>query len=378
MKCSVAKKTLVKSLSHADTIAGSKSTIPVLSNVLLDTQGNEISILSSNLETGIKITDSVGVEEEGALAVNGRKLLSIIRELPEDDVIISSDEHNRLTVRSLSSAINAQFTIAGVSKDEFPEVRAEPDGDYIGVDAETFKSMIRKVIFSISSDENKYSLTGIFLEKDEDTINMVATDGKRLALVTRRGEELGVNMEQFEIPHDGVIVPKIVFSELLKYSFEKNSLRMGFSKNQIFFSYDNIRLASNLIEGKYPEYKKIIPADRTRYLIVEKSPFTHAIKRVSVLVDESYNQIKLSMRGGIMTLSSQNPTLGGAVEEISVEYEGEDIDIALNYVYLIDCLKEIDSDRITIDFENAERVITVKGSDEVGYINLIMPMKLNV
>jgi DNA polymerase-3 subunit beta len=97
-----------------------------------------------------------------------------------------------------------------------------------------------------------------------------------------------------------------------------------------------------------------------------------------VLVDESYNQIKLSMRGGIMTLSSQNPTLGGAVEEISVEYEGEDIDIALNYVYLIDCLKEIDSDRITIDFENAERVITVKGSDEVGYINLIMPMKLNV
>ena len=157
MICSVPKKKLVKYLSHADTIAGSKSTIPVLSNILLDVQGGDLSILSSNLETGIKITDSVSVEEEGALAVNGRKLLSIIRELPEDDVVMTVDPNNRLNVRSMSSQINAEFTIAGVSKEDFPEVRAEPDGEYFQVNAESFKGMIRKVIFSISSDENKYS-----------------------------------------------------------------------------------------------------------------------------------------------------------------------------------------------------------------------------
>jgi DNA polymerase-3 subunit beta len=378
MKCSVEKKILMKNLSHADTIASSKSTIPVLSNILLDIQNGEMSILSSNLETGIKITDSVSVEEEGALAVNGRKLLSIIRELPDDDVVITSDDNNRLTVRSTSPQINAQFTIAGVSKDEYPEVRAEPEEEYLRVDADQFKAMIRKVIFSISSDENKYSLTGIFLEKGDETVNMVATDGKRLALVMKVGEKLGVSMDSFEIPYDGVIVPRIVFAELLKYSFEDNALLMGFSKNQVFFKYDNIHLASNLIEGKYPEYKKIIPSERDIFLVSEKAPLVQAIRRVSVLVDESYNQIKLSIARDKLTLSSQNPTLGGAVEEIPIQYEGEDLDIALNYIYLLDCLKEIDDDRIKIDFENSERVITVKGAEEEGYVNLIMPMKLNV
>lgn len=378
MKCTITKKKLVKYLSYADTIASSKTTIPVLSNILLDAQGDTISILSSNLETGIMITDSIGVEEDGALAVNGRKLLNIIRELPDDDVIIHTDAHNRLTVRSASTKINAQFTIAGVSKEEFPEVKAQPDGEYIKVSAESFKDMIRKVIFSISSDENKYALTGIFLEKDDEGVNMVATDGKRLSLVTRKGDSLGIAMDNFEIPHDGVIVPRIVFSELMKYSFVEDTLQVGFSKNQIFFKYDNIRLASNLIEGKYPEYKKIIPVNRMSSLYAEKTLLIQAIKRVSVLVDESYNQIKLSIAGNSLTLSSQNPTLGGAVEEITIKYEGEEIDIALNYVYLIDCLKEIDSEEITIDFENAERVITIRGADEKDYINLIMPMKLSV
>jgi DNA polymerase-3 subunit beta len=378
MKCTITKKKLVKYLSHADTIASSKTTIPVLSNILLDVQDDNISILSSNLETGIMITDSISVQDQGALAVNGRKLLSIVRELPDDDVLIETDEHNRLTVQSASTKIKAQFTIAGVSKDEFPEVKAQPDDEYIKLNADAFRDMIRKVIFSISSDENKYALTGIFLQKDNDGVNMVATDGKRLSLVTRRGDSLGVSLDDFEIPHDGVIVPRIVFSELMKYSFEEDSLEVGFSKNQIFFKYDNIRLASNLIEGKYPDYKKIIPVDRVNSLSADKVLFAQAIKRVSVLVDESYNQIKLSISPESLTLSSQNPTLGGAVEEIPISYEGEDVDIALNYIYLIDCLKEIDSDKIFIDFENAERVITVKGGDEKDYINLIMPMKLNV
>ncbi len=258
MKITIGKKKLVRYLSIADTIASSKSTIPVLTNVLLDVQGEEISIFSSNLETGIKITDKVSAHEEGALAVNGRKLLSIVRELPEDDVVMSTDENNRLTVESMSNQINAQFTIAGVAKDEFPEIKMHPDDGYVQISAEEFKKMIRKVIFSISSDENKYALTGIFLEKNEATVNMVATDGKRLSLVTRESSNLGASPEGFEIPHDGVIVPKIVFSELLKYSFESDTLQMGFSKNQIFFLYDNIfTLAAISLRGNTLSTKRL-------------------------------------------------------------------------------------------------------------------------
>lgn len=376
MNISIAKKKLLRYISLADTIATSKSTIPVLSNVLLIADNGTFSIIASNLETGIKITDTADVSLNGALAVNGKKLLSIVRELPEAGVLLSTDEHNRLEVKSESDSIKAQFTVAGVQRSEFPGISTEPKEEYTVVKAGLFRDMVRKVLFSISSDENKYSLTGVFMESVNGHVNMVGTDGKRLALITKSLDALRVSGENLNIPQEGAIVPKIVFSELLKYSFEKDTLHIGFSANQVFFMYDNIRLAANLIEGKYPEYKKIIPVERERFFTAERGLLISALRRVSVLVDESYNQVKLAVKEGKLVLTAQNPTLGEAVEEILIEYNGEPIDIALNYVYLLDCLKEIGSDRVKIDFEDSERVISVYGADEVGYSNLIMPMKM--
>lgn len=378
MNITISKQKLLKYLTYTDAIASSKTTVPVLSNVLLDTEDDNLSLNSSNLETGIKINDNGNISEAGALAVNGKKLLSIIRELPDDDVNLYTDEYNRLTIKSTSDEIKAKFIIAGVSKEDFPEVRTVPEGEYIELKAEVFQDMIKKVICSISSDENKYSLTGVFLEKFDNKINMVATDGKRLSLVSNNLEDLEISEEAFNLPHSGVIIPKIVLIEIMKYPFENKTIQMGFSKNQIFFCYDNIYLTSNLIEGKFPDYKKIIPDPRENYFTVDREHLYNAIKRVSVLVDESYNQVKLSILKNKLLISSKNPSLGGAVEEIPVEYTGEDIDIALNYIYMIDCLKEINSDTVKIDFENSERVLTVRGEDEDNYINLIMPMKINM
>jgi DNA polymerase-3 subunit beta len=378
MKATIQKQKLLRYLTSADVIASSKTTIPILSNILLDCEEKMLTVQSSNLETGIRITEKAKVTEPGAIAVNGKKLISIIRELPDDEVLLSTDEHSRLTVQSVSREINARFVIAGVSKTDFPEVKTTPDSEYVQLRADEFKRMIRKVVFSISSDENKYSLTGVFIERFDDGINMVATDGKRLSLVTRRFADLEILPEAFQMPPEGVIVPKIVLSELVKHQFEGNSLQVGFSKNQIFFSYDNINVVSNLIEGKFPDYKKIIPEERGRFFTTDKTLLFNAIKRVSILVDESYNQVKLSITSDKLILSSKNPTLGGAAEEIPVQYEGEGIDIALNYLYLMDCLREISSNDVKVDFDNAERVLTVKGTDEKDYINLIMPMKINV
>jgi len=378
MNITIPKQKLIKYLTYTDVIASSKTTVPVLSNVLVNTEESGFSIQSSNLETGIKIDDTSEVEEAGALAVNGKKLLSIIRELPDEKVNLSTDEHNRLTITSTSHSIKAKFVIAGISKEDFPQIKTEPESEYIQFKADEFKQMIRKVIFSISTDENKYSLTGVFLEKINSSLNMVATDGKRLSLVTKGLEELEISNEAFHLPHDGIIIPKIVLTEIIRYSFEKDEINMGFSKNQIFFFYDNIHLTSNLIEGKFPDYKKIIPEPRDRFFVVEKSLLYNAIRRVSVLVDESYNQIKLSILQNKLLISSKNPAMGGAVEEIPVEYEDEDIDIAVNYLYLNECLKEIISEKVKIDFENAERVLSVRGEGEENYINLIMPMKINI
>jgi DNA polymerase-3 subunit beta len=375
MNISIPKQKLLKYLSYTDTIASSKSTVPVLSNVLIDVSEDTICFCSSNLETGIKITDRVTAKEDGAVAVNGRKLLSIIRELPENDVVFVSDENNRLTIRSSSKDIDAEFTIAGLPKDDFPDINTEPEDEYVGLNPKVFKEMIRKVIFSVSNDENKYSLTGVFLEKNNGDLSMVGTDGKRLSLISKKQKELDILKEDFFVPYDGVIIPRIVLIEVAKYQFEDEMLYMGFSKNQIFFKYDNINLVSNLIEGKFPDYKKIIPADRERFFTAKRSLLYNAIKRVSILVEESYNQIKLKLTKERLSVSAQNPSLGGAIEEIPVVYGDEDIEIALNYVYLSDCLKEIGSDTVKIDFEDSERVLTVHGEAEEGYTNLIMPMK---
>ena len=375
MNIKIPKQKLLKYLSYTDTIASSKSTVPVLSNVLIDVSQGNLFFCSSNLETGIKISDKVDAEEDGALAVNGRKLLSIVRELPEESVIFTSDENNRLNIRSESKDINAEFTIAGVPKEDFPNINTEPEEEFVGLDPLLFKEMIRKVIFSVSSDENKYSLTGVFLEKNNGDISMVGTDGKRLSLVSKKQKDMDITNEDFYVPYDGVIIPKIVLIEVAKYHFEDEKLFMGFSKNQIFFKYDNINLVSNLIEGKFPDYKKIIPLDRERFFTATRNLMYNAIKRVSILVEESYNQIKLTIDKDKLAVSSQNPALGGAIEEIPIQYDGEEIEIALNYVYLMDCLKEISAEKVKVDFEDSERVLTVKGEGEEGYTNLIMPMK---
>jgi DNA polymerase-3 subunit beta len=376
MNITIPKQKMLKYLTYTDTIASSKTTVPVLSNVLIDVVEKNIFFCSSNLETGIKISDRVDTTEDGSLAVNGKKLLSIVRELPDEDIRLTTDERNRLTVRSESKSINAEFTIAGVSKEDFPKINTEPEEEYIQLNSGPFKEMIRKVIFSVSSDENKYSLTGVFLEKNNGDISMVGTDGKRLSLISHKQKDLEIPKNTFYVPYDGVIIPKIVLNEIVKYPFEKDEkLFLGFSKNQIFFKYDNINLVSNLIEGKFPDYKKIIPVDREKLFTADRTLLYNAIKRVSILVEESYNQIKLNISKEKLIISSQNPTLGEAVEEIPITYDDEDIEIALNYIYLIDCLKEISSDKVKIDFEDSERVLTVCGVDEEGYINLIMPMK---
>lgn len=375
MNIKIPKQKLIKYLSYTDTIASSKTTVPVLSNVLIDVSEGNLFFCSSNLETGIKISDKVDAEEDGALAVNGRKLLSIVRELPDDSVVFTSDENNRLNIRSESKEINAEFTIAGLTKEDFPNINTEPEEEFVGMDPIRFKEMIRKVIFSVSSDENKYSLTGVFLEKNNDDVSMVGTDGKRLSLVSKKQKDLDIPNEDFYVPYDGVIIPKIVLVEVAKYHFDDEKLYIGFSKNQIFFKYDNINLVSNLIEGKFPDYKKIIPADRERFFTASRTLLYNAIKRVSILVEESYNQVKLKITKGKLSVSSQNPTLGGAIEEIPIQYDDEEIEIALNYIYFMDCLKEIGADSVRVDFEDAERVLTVQGEGEEGYTNLIMPMK---
>jgi len=381
MKAIIGKREFTRQLSIADSITSSKSSIPILSNVLIEAQSEKgiLNITASNLETGVKVVGNASITETGAIVVNSKKVLSVIRELPDDDIYIFTDEHLRLNVQSTNKSINARFLIIGMDKENFPLVKTEIGNTYFEIEASILKDLIKKVIFSISQDENKYALTGVFMEKYNGNINLVATDGKRLALVERSIESLGLNEEAVSIPEGGVIIPKSALSEILRYNFEEGELiKISFSKNQMFLSYDNVNIVSNLIEGKFPDYKRIIPVDREKYFIADKEKLYGAVKRVSILVDESYKQIKFSILNDKLIVSTQSPTFGGAVEEIPIEYSGEEIDIALNYLFIIDCLKEIETESVIMDFEDSDKAVTIKGKGEKGYLNIVMPMKINV
>jgi len=381
MKAIIGKREFTRQLSIADSITSSKSSIPILSNVLIEAQSEKgiLNITASNLETGVKVVGNASITETGAIVVNSKKVLSVIRELPDDDIYIFTDEHLRLNVQSTNKSINARFLIIGMDKENFPLVKTEIGNTYFEIEASILKDLIKKVIFSISQDENKYALTGVFMEKYNGNINLVATDGKRLALVERSIESLGLNEEAVSIPEGGVIIPKSALSEILRYNFEEGELiKISFSKNQMFLSYDNVNIVSNLIEGKFPDYKKIIPVDREKYFIADKEKLYGAVKRVSILVDESYKQIKFSILNDKLIVSTQSPTFGGAVEEIPIEYSGEEIDIALNYLFIIDCLKEIETESVIMDFEDSDKAVAIKGKGEKGYLNIVMPMKINV
>jgi len=381
MKAIIGKKEFTRQLSIADSITNSKSSIPILSNVLIEAHSEKgiLNITASNLETGVKVVGNAKITETGAIVVNSKKVLSVIRELPDDDIYIFTDEHLRLNVQSTNKSINAKFLIIGMDKENFPSVKTEIGKTYFEIEASIFKDLIKKVIFSISQDENKYALTGVFMEKYNSNINLVATDGKRLALVEKSIESLGLNEESVFIPEGGVIIPKSALSEILRYNFEEGELvKISFSKNQMFLSYDSVNIVSNLIEGKFPDYKRIIPLDREKYFIADKEKLYGAVKRVSILVDESYKQIKFSILNDKLIVSTQSPTFGGAIEEIPIEYSGEEIDIALNYIFIMDCLKEIESESVIMDFEDSDKAITIKGEGEKGYLNIVMPMKINV
>ena len=378
MKCKLKRQSLLKNLSLVESISSSRSTIPVLSNILIKANGENVTFTSSNLETSMLVKDEGNIEEEGAIAVNGRKLLSIVRELPEDDIFLATDENFRLEIKSTSEKIKAKFIISGLPETDYPDIKLDPDGEFVPINAEEFKKSIKKVIFAISTDENKYSLTGVFIEKYQGKLHMVGTDGKRLSLIVKSFEGFNTSEELFLIPQEGIIVPRLVLQEVLKIPSEHETIDVSFSQNQIFFSFGNIRLVSTLLEGRFPDYKKIIPPERERYFIADKETLFNGIKRVSLLVDESYNQVKFSLTSGRLVISSRNPALGGAVEEIPVEYSGEDIDIAFNYIFLLDSLKSIDSERVIVEFEDSEKVVTLRGEGEKDYINLIMPMKINI
>src|SRR5438093_2020976 len=326
---------LLATLYWTQSIVERRNTMPILANVLLEAQKGSIRITATDLEVGVIGEVEGAVVKEGTVTVNAKKLYEIIREAPDDQVQLKRLENDWVEIRSGKSI----FKIVGMEAKEFPQFPKFDSKSLSTTPASTIREMIERTIFSVSTDETRYSLNGVFIEQgDGGTVRMVATDGHRLAFEEKTVGSIGLSK--------GVILPRKGLAELKKLleSGEDGVVSLGFKENMGLAIKDKVELFMRLIEGDFPDYTKVIPKGNPNIAKIEHNEFLQAIRRVSILSSERYKGIKLEFKEDRVSISANNPDLGEAVEDIEADYKGKPVAIGFNARYLIDALAVLGGD----------------------------------
>lgn len=371
MKLTIKKEEFLKGLQRIQGVVDKKNTMPILSNMLLTAEEKSIEIIATDLEIGLRGRYAAEVEKPGAVAVSAKKMYEIVRELPAEDVSLAVDEANWVKITSGRS----HFKLVGLPKDEFPALPDVAEEGMIAIDGETLRDMIKKTLYSVGENDARYVLNGLFVHMTQAkgglTMRMVGTDGHRLSMIDR--------VIDAKHKDESIIIPKKAMMELrrlLEEDAPKAELRIGFSKNHALFKRDGLVMVSKLIDGNYPNYQQVVPAKSTKKVALSKDVLTHAVKRVSILSKEKTNAVKLQLEKDRLVLSTNNPEVGEASEEVAVDYRGEEITIGFNSRYLMDVLTAMDRANIALELSDplSPCLITEEG-DEL-YKCVVMPMRV--
>ena len=367
MKFTCEKNTIQKEISVAQEIISTRNALSILSNVLLIAENNTLTIKATDLKVGFETQIPADVAEEGSTTVFCDKFLGILRSLPDGDIEFTQDD-NRLLIQPLFKKIN--FQLKSITGEKFPELQKISEDQYFEVSQKDIIEMINHTIFAVSDDETRYFMNGVYLEKQDGVLSMVATDGRRLSYISK---SIDSTISQF----DSVIIPPKILHLLRKLSSGEGNIKIAVGEKNIFLQFDSQRLSSSLIEGQFPNYKRVIPEQQKQEATIKKSPFEEALKRVSLLVEQKSRRIYLNLTEGNLTLTSEESEIGVAKEELECNYQGPDITIALNYLYLTEPLRVIDTEEILIRFSEPNKAISLLSNPEVDFFHIVMPMQLD-
>jgi len=364
MKFVCDRDTFAKEIAIAQDIIASKNAYSIMSNVYLEVQDSRLFIRATDAKVGFETEIPISDAESGSLTVFCDKLLAITNSIPEGDMLFNQHESN-IEIKPLSKKI--RFTLKTIAGDKFPEIPRIEENQYFTLQAHDLRTMISQTIFSVSNDETRFFMNGIFLEKQPDgSLAMVATDGRRLAFIST---------QEADIPDfQSAIIPPKVLSVLLKRASDEGQILMAVNEKNVFFRFGSYYLTSYLIEGKFPNYQKVIPKDQKFKFVVEKDELLSALRRVALFVEKS-NKVIFNISSSSLVLESEETELGAAREELACEYEGNDVIIFLSLKYLEDPLKAMDSDKIAIEFNDPTRAITLRPEPASNYFHVIMPMQ---
>lgn len=375
MEIRVPANELSRALIMLQGVAQRKNSMPILSNVLLETDKKDGVFLSStDLDVAVKIRKNCEVIVEGANTVSARSLLDIVKMLPGPEVTLRSLDNQHLAIKS--GRTNAR--LVALSAAEFPLLPSSEGIVFQEVNAELFLSMVQKTLFSTSNDDNRYNLTGVFFEPQEgepSSVVMVSTDGHRLSRI--KEEFSSSDFSQFE----PVTMPRKGLSELVKllenaHAEGVTSFRLGITEQHALFLFKDTYLSMRLIDGKFPDYHQVIPKLADKIMRASRHDFLLGLKRVSVLANEKNHSVRMKTKSGELTVSCINPEAGEVTDDVPVEYSGPDIEIGFNSKYIIDALSAIADGNIMVKFTDPLSPTLITGMNDNRHQCVIMPMRI--
>ncbi len=368
MEFNINKNDFIKVLQRIQGIVEKRNTMPILANVLIEVKDSYVTLIATDLEIYIKDTCQVDVKEEGTVTVNARKLFEIIKQLPDDQVNISVKEGEKLTIKSG----RARFNIVGLPSKEFPPFPSIEEDKIVNIGPETLKDMVDKTSFAVSTDETRYNINGFYLEKDDGSIKMVTTDGHRLAMIDKNNKDIFIEEKGVILPRKGVLeLRKLLEEKEGSYSFGVTDKSATMKRNDTVV---NIRL----IEGEFPDYKQVIPKDNDKNVVADRAGLLESLRRVSILSSDKIKGVKFTLSKDVLVLSSSSPDIGDAREELVVEYDGDDLEIAFNAKYFIEALDAVNDEKVELKLKDqlSPGVLMPVEKKGGGYTYIVMPMRL--
>lgn len=367
MKFTFDRDAMIKEIAVTQEIISNKSPISILSNILLIAENNTLTIKASDSSVNFVTKLPVDIQEEGTTTIFCDKFMSILSNSPSGEIEF---EQKDITVTIRPAAKKIKFQLKSMASDKFPEIVSTEGVQFYEVPSKEFKEMIAQTIFAVSEDSNRYFMTGVYLEKKEDKLIMVATDGRRLSYIEK---EIAQNINDFP----SAIIPTKVLNSVLKNAPVEGNIFFAVVDKMIFIKFGNYEYSSLLLDGQFPNYKRVIPESQAFKFGVDKKEMESALKRMTIMIDKKVARVIFKLSPGVLTLISPESDLGNADEEIPCQYDGDEVTMAMNYIYIEEPLKVISTERITFEFTEPMKAITLKPEPESDYFHIIMPMNLD-
>ena len=365
MKVSASRESLLAPLQSVMGVVERRQTMPVLANVLLVARGDKLTVTGTDLEVELVAAAAVSVQQAGDVTVPGRKLLEIIRMLPEKASVTLAREAERVVVK----AGRSRFTLSSLPASEFPVIEEINAKQVIRVGREHFRRLIEKTHFAMAQQDVRYYLNGTMLETTGKVLRAVATDGHRLSLAETELTDAVEGSNQVIVPRKGIL-------ELQRILSGEGELEFSIGSNHVRAQIGDIRFTSKLIDGKFPEYGRVIPAKPPYAMTASRDLLRQALQRTSILSNEKYRGVRLTFGKNILTIQAHNPEQEEAEDQIEVNYTGADMEIGFNVTYLLDALAAVDVDTVEVALTDSNSSCLIRTAGESSVKFVVMPMRL--